>query len=181
MKNLFTFFLAAAMSAAAGFTASAQIIDQLPLDDNVAENHSKTVSADNGHLWIDGKKLSDNEALAVLGDETYSIYSKARRQIRIGETTATIGGTLLGAGIGYGLGGFFTSKMLGNKEDARDYLIKGGIMAIIGSIPLAIGLPVMKKGNKKLESIAGGCHNGQRTGELSLGNTGSGFGICYRF
>lgn len=180
MKLLLKTLLATALLTV-GLSASAQIIDQLPLDDNVAENHSKTVSADNGHLWIDGKKLSDNEALAVLGEETYSIYSKARRQIRIGETTATIGGTLLGAGIGYGLGGLFTSKMLGNKEDARDYLIKGGIMAIIGSIPLAIGLPVMKKGNKKLESIAGSCHNGQRTGELSLGNTGSGFGICYRF
>ena len=53
MKLLLKTLLATALLTV-GLSASAQIIDQLPLDDNVAENHSKTVSADNGHLWIDG-------------------------------------------------------------------------------------------------------------------------------
>ena len=142
MKTILKLFLAAVVLTTTGFFSSAQIMDKLPLDDTYAEKQIKSVTADNGHLWMDGNKLSDDDVLGILGEETYNIYSKARKQIRIGETTTTIGGTLLGTGIGYAIGGFLASRMLGNKESASDYLIKGGIIAVIGTIPLAIGLPV---------------------------------------
>lgn len=181
MKTILKLFLAAVVLTTTGFFSSAQIMDKLPLDDTYAEKQIKSVTADNGHLWMDGNKLSDDDVLGILGEETYNIYSKARKQIRIGETTTTIGGTLLGTGIGYAIGGFLASRMLGNKESASDYLIKGGIIAVIGTIPLAIGLPVMKKGCKKLESIADNYRNENPHGTLSFGATGSGIGLCYRF
>ena len=55
------------------------------------------------------------------------------------------------------------------------------LMAAIGVIPLAVGIPVTRKGQRSLENIAAGYGEDSVTGILSFGTTPNGIGLCYRF
>ena len=181
LKIFISFLLSMLMLCAACFSVFAQAAGHFPSGEADAINQIKSISAGNGWLWADGEQLTDSDILTLLGQDTYDAYARAKRQIAIGSAVTTAGAALAGAGVGYAIGGYLASLMTGNREYGRESLIKGGIMAAIGVIPLAVGIPVTRKGQRSLENIAAGYGEDSVTGILSFGTTPNGIGLCYRF
>lgn len=181
MKILISFLLSMLMLGAACFSVSAQVAGHFPSGEADAVNQIKSIAAGNGWLWMNGEQMTDGDILSLLGQDTYDAYDKAKRQIAIGSTVTTTGAALVGAGVGYAIGGLLVSYVTNDVEYRMESLITGGIMAAIGLVPLAIGIPVMRNGQKGLESIAAAYDEDPVAGILSFGTTPDGIGLCFRF
>lgn len=181
MKLLVSILSAVLVLATTCLSTSAQIVDKPETDKGPAIDRTRTVSAADGCLWMGGEQLSSGDIISLFGQDTYEAYDKARRQISNGSIMVTTGATMLGVGIGYALGRFIASRITGNHESVKESLVTGGIVAAVGAIPLAVGIPIARKGEKNLESIAAGYSEGSVAGTLSIGTTPNGIGLCFRF
>lgn len=179
MNAIAKFLFSVSMVLSSALYSDAQITGQINFGESVLENRSISITAGAGCLLKDGVMMQDSEIIGLMGESTFDTYRKSRKRYVTGDILTTAGATVLGVGLGYAFGGFIASKITGGGSE--DYLVEGGIMAAIGIIPLAIGIPVMVKSQKNIESIADGYKEKRRTGTLSLGTTMSGVGISYNF
>lgn len=81
--------------------------------------------------YVKGRSLSDDEILALVGQDRFDTYCGGRRQLRTGRTFATIGWITFGAAV--------TFLVAGEIDYDYDLMLAGEILAIPADIFLPLG------------------------------------------
>lgn len=139
--------------------------NQVTTDQQSETINQKTDVPNNGlmkrsgkYLTLDGRVLSDNEVLELVGYENYKTYLDARRQYSVGKSMLTVYIIIQGIYVSTILINMITDTMADSKLDGYDIaqtiLIGGAIDAVISLVTIPIMCFNLGPGKRRLDWVA---------------------------
>lgn len=128
------------------------------IDDNVARNNFNQMQRRGKNLTLDGRILSDNEVLELVGYENYKTYLDARRQYSVGKSMLTVLIITQGVYVSAILINMILETTADSKLDmyevGRTILIGGAIDAVISLVTIPIMCFNLGPGKNRLDWVA---------------------------
>lgn len=163
------FLSLAALIVLLSVTAKAQYIDGAP---QFLERRA-------GHLYTDdGTRISQIDAMSLLSQDMFEMYSSGRRLYQAGVIVSSIGGALEAVGITVFALTF--DYMLKQSNSWVPLLIGAPLLSVFltpGTILLLSSIPIFCVANARLKKAAEGYSSGRNAPQLTLGAQPSGIGV----
>lgn len=143
-----------------------------------------------GHIYSDGIRLDDDQAVAcfrdIYGTDLSADYLKYAQGYRRGLGMTIGGGTAFLAGVSVSAVGFSKILMKGiggeSFRRAQTMTIASSFVTIGGAVVMLVGIPKMTKNTTRLNALAAYYNAGHsRSAEMTLGPTPNGIGFALNF